>query len=135
MEEPTIKDDLMTAIDKSRKMIGNMCSERRPPRMFIPAGTGLNWERCGDEDIYINQTLENCKDEIAKLKDEIILYKNWNLTYQRDNTKLERKNQFLKEALLELKIGKCWCQMTIDNPMIKDHSEACINAQEIIGPD
>ena len=48
---------------------------------------------------------------------------------------LERivENQELKQALRLLKRGSCWCEMAICNPMVKEHSEGCKLAQQLMG--
>lgn len=50
---------LQERLDKCQHAIGKMCSERRPPKMTIPA----QWY---DEDIYISTTLMDAKAEIEK---------------------------------------------------------------------
>ena len=36
------------------------------------------------------------------------------------------------ERLLQLlKLGDCWCEMAIGNPMVKDHSEVCKRIQKL----
>lgn len=48
---------LLERLDKCRKMIGNMCSERRPPQITIP----LQWY---DEDFFISTTLQDAAEYI-----------------------------------------------------------------------
>lgn len=57
--EKLIRDSapLSERLEESRRRIGCMCSERRPPRMRIPA----QWD---DDDLFIATTL---KDAIAAL--------------------------------------------------------------------
>ena len=42
-----------------------------------------------------------------------------------------------KDIIYSLRLGtdknKCWCQMAIGNPMCKDHSNACKQAQVFMG--
>jgi len=35
------------------------------------------------------------------------------------------------QLLLHLKRGDCWCEMAIDNPMIKSHSDVCKRLQQL----
>lgn len=37
----------------------------------------------------------------------------------------------LFRALQKLKHGECWCEVSIDNPMYKEHSDACKNALNV----
>jgi hypothetical protein len=41
----------------------------------------------------------------------------------------------LETLIIKLKRGRCWCERSIGNPMVTEHTEACIEATELIGPD
>ena len=45
-------------LKKSRRMIGKMCSEGRPPKMTIP----VHWD---DEDFFISNTIKDALEIIA----------------------------------------------------------------------
>ena len=45
---------------------------------------------------------------------------------------LTAENEKLREALLQLKHGDCWCEVGIGNPMYTNHSAACLEVQQII---
>lgn len=53
-------DTLLVRLDKSRKMIGKMCSERRPPKMSIP----VQWD---DEDEYITGAINDAMAFIEEM--------------------------------------------------------------------
>ena len=36
----------------------------------------------------------------------------------------------VERALTLLSKGDCWCEMAVDNPMVKEHSEGCGLARE-----
>ncbi len=38
----------------------------------------------------------------------------------------------LENALIGVKKGSCWCGKAIDNPMIKNHSESCQRAAQVL---
>lgn len=42
-----------------------------------------------------------------------------------------QKIEDLTDVLKELKTGDCWCQVGIGNPMITEHSKACLKLQKI----
>lgn len=42
-----------------------------------------------------------------------------------------KKIEDLTDVLKELKTGDCWCQVGISNPMITEHSKACLKLQKI----
>ena len=46
------------------------------------------------------------------------------------------ENKILLERILVtlnlLKMGDCWCQKGIDNPMFRDHTFACREAAELV---
>jgi hypothetical protein len=44
---------------------------------------------------------------------------------------LENRNELLL-ALLAQRTGDCWCQMGIGNPMVREHSAACVAARKAI---
>lgn len=47
---------------------------------------------------------------------------------------LEKENAALRAALGSLKIrGECWCEMAIDNPMMRGHSASCDAARKVYG--
>ena len=48
----------------SRKMIGDMCSAGRPPKMTIPV-------QYYDEDFYISNTLKEAPNKINELEEEL----------------------------------------------------------------
>lgn len=50
---------LAERVDKAKDMIGDMCAKGRPPHMTVPAGDRLHDYRCGDEDIYIVDLLDD----------------------------------------------------------------------------
>lgn len=56
-------DLLEVRLDKCHTMIGNMCKERRPPKMTIP----LQWS---DEDFYISVTIADAIKELGRLRGE-----------------------------------------------------------------
>lgn len=55
------KTPLGERLAECRRRIGKMCSERRGPRMTIPA-------EHDDDDFYICTTLEDARDENARLR-------------------------------------------------------------------
>lgn len=57
-------------LEKARAMIGNMCSEGRPPKMTIP----VQWY---DEDFFISTTLKDAKERIAALEKEVAELAEW----------------------------------------------------------
>ncbi len=57
-------ESLAERLDKSRGMIGKMCSEHRPPRMSIPAGSQIEYG--GDEDLYICDALKAAEKVIPE---------------------------------------------------------------------
>lgn len=38
----------------------------------------------------------------------------------------------LEKVIIDLKRGDCWCEMSIGNPMVKDHSPECKGARAIL---
>jgi hypothetical protein len=38
-----------------------------------------------------------------------------------------------REVINKLKRGSCWCEMAIGNPMVKNHSQGCQQAQALMG--
>ena len=42
-----------------------------------------------------------------------------------------KKIEDLADVLEDLKTGDCWCQAGIGNPMITEHSKACLKLQKI----
>lgn len=46
----------------------------------------------------------------------------------------EAETARLREALLNLKRGECWCEVGIGNPMVRGvHSNACQKALDVLG--
>lgn len=55
------------------------------------------------------------------------------LLYQRVRA-AEAERDRLREALLNLKRGACWCEVGIGNPMVRGvHSNACQRALDVVG--
>lgn len=52
LESRVREEDLLTRLEKCQSMIGNMCSEGRPPKMSIPL-------QHTDEDFFICTTLRD----------------------------------------------------------------------------
>lgn len=61
---------LIERLNESRKRIAAMCSERRGPKMTIPV-------EYYDDDFFICATLEDARDEVARLRGAIM----WALGY------------------------------------------------------
>ncbi len=36
------------------------------------------------------------------------------------------------ECIRLLKRGDCWCEMAIDNPMVREHSAGCLKAKQVM---
>lgn len=49
------------------------------------------------------------------------------------NDELEKERVTLRNALLAIQRGDCFCEVAIGNPMMKDHSEACKLAKAALG--
>lgn len=54
---------LLERIASSQSRISDMCSEGRPPRMRVPADSS-------DDDVYITETLNQCRDWIRHFSPE-----------------------------------------------------------------
>lgn len=51
---------------------------------------------------------------------------------KKDMRQLEVQNMNMWDIILQLKRGSCWCEMGIGNPMVRDHSPACKQVQEML---
>ena len=58
---------LIERLNESRKRIAAMCSERRGPKMTIPV-------EHYDDDFFICTTLEDARDEVARLREALKTY-------------------------------------------------------------
>jgi hypothetical protein len=56
---------LTSRLNDSKRRIGKMCSEGRPPRMSIPV-------QYDDDDWFINRTIEDALDELQKSRKAIM---------------------------------------------------------------
>lgn len=52
---------LLERLDKSRQIIGKLCSEGRPPKMTVPV-------QAYDEDIFMSVSIKDAMDELARLR-------------------------------------------------------------------
>lgn len=52
--------------EAAKAMIGEMCSKGRPPAMSVPAGDCVHATRCGDEDIYITDLIDDLLHGLAQ---------------------------------------------------------------------
>ncbi len=55
---------LLERLEESRRRIGKMCSERRPPRMSVPVDPD-------DDDFFISVTLQDAVKRIIELEGQI----------------------------------------------------------------
>lgn len=65
--EPQIKGSLEEQVEKSKNIICDVAAEVRTFRKSIPAGSLINEKRCGDEDMYLMQTIMNLETEVKRL--------------------------------------------------------------------
>ena len=59
LQEKIRQQPLAERLEQSKKIIGKLCSEGRPPKMSIPV-------HYTDEDIFISTTLQDALDEITR---------------------------------------------------------------------
>ncbi len=73
--------------------------------------------------------MKNLVSQIEVLYSELEM----NLTREQVNEfeEIIKKIEDLADVLKELKTDDCWCQVGIGNPMITEHSKACLKLQKI----
>ena len=58
-------------VEKAHEIIGNVASGLRTFKKSIPAGSLINCNPCGDEDLYLGQVIGNLVDEL-KVRDQAL---------------------------------------------------------------
>lgn len=85
---------LIERLNESRKRIAAMCSERRGPRMTIPV-------QHYDDDFFICTTLEDARDEVARLRACLInMQAAWN--NKGETTSVYVWNERMKAAMADV---------------------------------
>lgn len=65
-------------------------------------------------------------------KDQLEQHGYYDCVPKKDARRIENENENLWGVILQLKRGDCWCEMGIGNPMVRDHSSACKQLQEML---
>ncbi len=84
---------LIERLNESRKRIAAMCSERRGPKMTIPV-------EYYDDDFFICATLEDARDEVARLRGALQTIATW------DARSTSQRIQTFAQAALTPQAGK-----------------------------
>jgi hypothetical protein len=89
--------------------------------------------KIGEELGYLGSILSRFVEGVTSEQGWIVRFDDDCGTDQGANARLIAAAPELLSVLLALRIGEgCWCQMAINNPMIKTHSKTCEEAKAAI---